>query len=112
VADHFTKINQGYSCLELFDDEGVAEIIDLCSFDPCDAEVAVNGGADVTNQEGIAGFGDKKGGVFGFWSLFDVHLDGFLGGFVQRNATRVVGLEGSDLEGALFQSDVLELDAG
>jgi len=111
VSDHFGEVNQRQTGFELFDNEGVAEVVDFGSLDPSDAEVAVDGGSDVADKEGVAGFGDEEGGVLGFGAFFDVGLDRFLGRFVEGDASGVVRFVGSDLEIAFFEGDVLELDA-
>ena len=75
MTDHVGKLDDGNTGLELFYNKGVAEVIDLGALDAGNAEVAVDGGADVTDQEGVACFGDKKGGVFGFGSASDILFD-------------------------------------
>lgn len=112
MTDHVGQLDDGDTGFELFDDKGVPEIVDFGSFDPGDTEVAVDGGPDVPNQEGVAGFGDKEGGVLGAWPIFNVDLDCLFGGFVERNLPGVVTFEGSNFEAGLLQSNVLELDPG
>lgn len=48
------------------------EIIYLSIFNTCYTEVAIDCSPDVADQERIASFGDKKGGIFGFWATGDV----------------------------------------
>lgn len=90
MTDHVGEFDDGNASLELFDDKSVTEIIDFGSFDAGNAEVAIDGSADVSDQEGIAGFGDKESSVFGPWSFFDVEFDCRLGSFVERNFASVV----------------------
>lgn len=89
----------------------MSEVVNLGSFDACNAEVAVDGSSDVADEEWVTGFGDEESGVFCLWPVFHVHLDCFFGGFVERDAASIVALIGTDLESAGFESDVLELDA-
>lgn len=49
MADHVREFDDGDTSLELFDDKGVAEVVDFSAFDAGDAEVAVDGGSDVPN---------------------------------------------------------------
>lgn len=107
MADHVGELDDGDTGLELLDYESMTEIIDLGSLDACNAEVAVDCGSDVANQERVAGFGDKESRVFGFGPLFDIFLNCRLGGLIEGNFAGVVGLIGSDFEVRLLERDVL-----
>lgn len=111
MADHVGELDDRDSSFQLFDDKGVTEVINLGALDPSDAEVAVDGGSNIADQERIAGLGNKEGGVFGFGTLFDVFLDRGLGGGVERDAPSFVGLVSADFEIGFFECDILELDA-
>lgn len=98
MADHVRELDDGNTCLELLNHESVAQVVDLGSFDASDAEVAVDSGSDIADQERVACFGDKKSCVFGFRPLFDIFLNCRLGGLIERNFASVVRLIGSDFE--------------
>lgn len=53
----------------------MTQIVDFGSGNAGNAEIAVDGGADVADQEGVTCLGDKEGGVLGFWPTSDVFLD-------------------------------------
>ena len=112
VADHMGEFDDGDARLELLDDKGVAEVIHLRAFNPRDAEVAIDGGADIANQEGITGLGDEEGGVLGFGALFDVFLDCGFGGRVEGDFTCLVRLISANFEVGFFERDILKLDPG
>lgn len=112
MADHMGELDKRDAGFELFDDESVTEVVDLGTLDPGDTKVAIDGRANVTDQERVAGFGDKEGGVFGFGALADVFFDGFFAGFVQGDFSRVVTFESTNFEIGLFDGDILELDPG
>ena len=76
MADHVGELDDRDAGFELFDDESVAEIVDFGTSNACDAEVAVDGSADIADQEGVASLGDKEGSVFGFGAFFDIFFDG------------------------------------
>ena len=76
MTDHVGEFDNRHASLELLDDKGVAEIIHLGSGNASNTEVAVDGGTDVANQEGIASLGDKEGGVFGFGATSHIFFDG------------------------------------
>lgn len=82
MSDHVGEFDDRYTSFELLYDKGVAEIIDLGSFDTSYTEVAVDCSSDVANQKWIASLGDKEGGVFGFWALFDIFFYGSFGGCI------------------------------
>ncbi len=75
MADHVRKFDNRHAGLELLDDEGVAEIVNFSPFDTGNAEVAVDGCANVSDQERIASLGDKEGGIFGFGATRDIFFD-------------------------------------
>lgn len=110
MADHVGELDDGDAGFELFDDKGVAEIVDLGSRNARDAEVTIDGGPDIADQEGVAGFGDKEGGIFGFGATPDVFFDRGFGGIVEGDASRVMGLKGTNFEMRFLQGDVLELE--
>ena len=80
MADHVGELDDRYAGFKLFYNKGVAEIIDLGTFDTGYAEVAVYGGSDVADQEWIASLCDKEGGIFGFWAFFNIFFDSSFGG--------------------------------
>ena len=82
MADHVGELDDGHAGLELFDHKGVAKIVDFGSGDAGDAEVAIDGRADVADQKGVARFGDEEGGVFGFGATAYVFFDGGFGGSI------------------------------
>lgn len=98
MTHHVGELDYGYACLELLDDKGVAQIVDLGPRDARDAEIAVDSRADIADQERIAGFGDKEGRVFGFGTLFDIFFDSSFGGIVERDTAGFVGFVGADFE--------------
>ena len=75
MTDHVGELYDRHAGFELLYNEGVAEIIDLGPFDASNTEVAIDGGADVTDQERITSLGDKEGSVFGFWATSGIFLD-------------------------------------
>ena len=98
MADHVGELDDRNSCLELFYDKGVAQIIDFGAFDAGNTEVAVDGGPDIADQERITSFGDEEGSVFGFGAARYVFFDGEFGGRVEGNTSSVVRLVGTNLE--------------
>ena len=98
MADHVGEFDDGDTGLELFDDEGVAEIVDLGTRNARDAEVAVDGGSDIANQEGVAGLGNKKSGVLGFGATSHVFFDGGLGSIVEWDTSGVMRFKGANFE--------------
>ncbi len=110
MANHVGELNNGDASLELFHDKGVAEVIDLGSFDSGNTEIAVDGGSDVTDQERIARFGNKQGGVFGFGATSHVFFDSRLGGSIEGDFASLVTFEGTNFEIRFFESNILELD--
>ena len=111
MADHVGELDDGNTGFELFDDESVAQIINLGTSNARDAEVAIDRGPDIADQERIAGFGDKEGSIFGFGAFFDIFFDGRLGGVVERYTSGVMRLKGADFEMRFLERDVLELEA-
>ena len=49
MASDFGEVNDRDTVLELFDEEGVAKVIDLGLLDSTDSEVAIDGGANVAD---------------------------------------------------------------
>ncbi len=105
------ELDDGYAGLELFDHKGMAQIVHFGTNNTRNAEVAIDSRADVADQEGIAGLGDEEGGIFGFGALFDVSLDGELGGVVEGDAAGVVRLISTDFEVRFLKRNVLELES-
>lgn len=66
MAHEARDVGEGSAGGELFGDKGVPQVIDLGAFDAGDFEIAVDGGADVTNEEWFTRFGDKDGFFSGF----------------------------------------------
>ena len=112
MADHVGELDDVDTSFELFDDKGVAEIVDLGARDTSDAEVAIDGGTDVADQERIASLGDEKSSIFGFGAFFDIFFDGGLGSTIEWNFAGIVTLVGADFEMRLFERDVLKLETG
>ncbi len=110
MSSDFTELNEGYTSLQLFENEGMAKIIDLGSCDPSNTEVAIDRGSNVSDQERIASFGDEEGSVLGLGTIFDITLDRGLGSFIEGNSSGIVALEGAYFEITLFESNILELD--
>ena len=102
MPNHLAEFDNGHSGFELFDDKGVAEIVDFGTFYSSDTEVAVDGGSNVSNEEGVAGLGDKESGVFGFGSFFDVCFNRVFGGFVEGDTSSIVGFVSPDFESGFF----------
>lgn len=98
MADHVREFHDGDASLELFDYEGVTQVVDLGSFDTSNTKVAVDGSSDIADQERIACFSDKKGGILGFGSFTYVFFDGGFGSLVQGYFPGIVRLIGSDFE--------------
>lgn len=73
--------------LELVGDEGVAEIVDFGVFDAGFFEVAVDGGADVSDEERAAGFGDEDVVGVGLGTDGDVVLQSGGGRTVEEDGT-------------------------
>ncbi len=96
MADHVGELDNGDTGFELFDDEGVAQVVDFGARDTGNTEVAVDGGANIADQEGVAGLGNKKSGVLGFGAFFDIFFDGCFGGIVEWDASGVMRLKGAD----------------
>ena len=64
------------TAFELMGGEGVAEVVDFGVFDAGFFEIAVDGGANVSDQEGMSGFGDEKMVVFDLRSYGKIVLQG------------------------------------
>ena len=75
MADHVGELDDRDTGFELFDDESVAQIINLGTSNACDAEVAIDRGSDIADQERVASLGDKEGGIFGFGTTSHVFFD-------------------------------------
>ena len=74
MADEGGDIGEGSAGGELFGDEGVTEVVDFGPFDTGDFKVAIDGGANVSNQKRITGFGEEKRLIVGFGADIDVIL--------------------------------------
>ncbi len=90
----------------------MAEVVDFGVFNAGDAEVAIDGSANVSNQKRIAGFGNEKGGVAGFGPDFEVVLDGGFGKAVKRNVSGRVRFVSANFEEIFLKIQVLKLNVG
>jgi len=79
-------------------DKGMPKIVDFGVFDSGFFEIAVDGGADVANQQGVAGFGDEKMIVLHARADIKVVLQGGSGGFVEGNGPLGVVFEDTDAD--------------
>ena len=82
MTNHVRKLDNRHSSFELLDDKGVAKIVYLGSSDPGNAEVAIDGGANIADQEGVTSLRNKEGGIFGFGTTSDIFFNGSFGGRV------------------------------
>lgn len=82
MTDHVGELDYGDSGFELFDDKGMAKIVDFRAFDASNAEVTIDGSADVANEERIAGFSNKKGGIFSFGTTGDIFFNSSFRGVI------------------------------
>lgn len=112
MADHVGELDDGDTRFELLNHKGVAEIIHFGTFNPGNAEVTIDGGANITDQERVASFSDKEGSILGLGAFAHVFFDGSFGGRIQGDFSGFVTLEGANLEIGFFEGDVLELDSG
>ena len=65
----------------------MAKVVYFYVFNACQAEIAVDTASDISNQEGIAGFGDKKLGGFTARAILYIFLQGSFDGTVHRNGS-------------------------
>ena len=83
---------------QLVGDKGVAKIIDFGFFDTGFFEVAVDSGADISDQQGMAGFGDEQMVVFDFGADVEIVLESGSGGLVEGNGPLGVVFEDTDAD--------------
>ncbi len=78
-------------------DPGMAKVVDGGVFDAGKFEIAINGGANVADEEGTAVFGDEEMlGFFGGLADGEPTVDGSGSGFVERNHATRLGFVGLD----------------
>ena len=96
MTGEFRNVDKGGASHELLGDKGVAKIVDLGGLDTGEGKETVDTGADVTNEEGIAGLGNED--VFGttLGPLDEVGLQSGFGGGIERNLALGMGLVGFD----------------
>lgn len=63
MAGELADIDEGGTSHELLGDKGVPKVVDFGVFDTGEYEEAVDATSDISNEKGIAGFGDED--VFG-----------------------------------------------
>ncbi len=96
---------------ELVGDPGVTEVVDGAVINAGELEVAVNGGADIADEELAAIFGDEEVVGFGvFGSDFQPFGNGILGGFVEGDFT--AGLRFIRFDDQMVLFNVGEFEAG
>ncbi len=96
MTGEFGNVDKGGASHKLLGDKSVAKIVDLGGLDTGEGEETVDTGADVSDQEGVAGLGDED--VFGstLGALDEVSLQGGFGGGIERNLALRMGLVGFD----------------
>lgn len=102
MTDEFLDEDDGIAGGQLMGDKGVSEIIDFSAFDAGNPKVALNGASDISDQEGTAGFGDKKRFGFDFGALGEIFFNRLFGGFVKRDFPLRVGFIRLDDKGTVF----------
>ncbi len=75
VADVFVNGFRKDTVFQLVGNECVAQIIYFDIFEPGFSEVAIDGGADISDKQGAAGLGHKKVVVFDLGAQTHVVLD-------------------------------------
>lgn len=81
MTGELADVNEGSTGHELLGDESVTQVIDFGVLDPGQLEEAVDTGSDVSDEEGVAGFGNED--VFGsaLGTLLEIDFEcGFGGG--------------------------------
>lgn len=91
-------------------DEGVAQVIDFGVLDAGFFEITVDGGPDVSDKQGMAGFGDKNMIVVYGRPDGEVVLQGRGSGFVEGDGSLGVVFEGAN--GNLIFADVFHVQIG
>ena len=112
MSDHMAKFDDRNTRFELFDNKSMTEIVDLSAFDASDTEVSIDGSSNISNQERIAGFGDKEGGIFGFGAFTHIFFDSQFGSIIEGDFPGIVRFEGTDFEIGFFETNVLKLNSG
>ena len=79
VTDMFLQMGGFDTIFELMSDKSVAQIVDFGVFDPGFSKIAVNTGSDVSNKQGVSGFGDKDVIVFDLGTKTEIVIDGGTG---------------------------------
>ena len=83
---------------QLVGDKGMPKIVDFGVFDTGFFEVAVDGGPDISDQQGVAGFGDEEMIILDARADIEVVLQGGSGGFVEGNGSLGVVFEDADAD--------------
>lgn len=84
MSSKFTDVNKGCSCHELLSYKSMSKVVDLGFLDAGKLEVAIYRAPNISNQEGIAGFGDENLLASTFWSFGQVAFKRGLAGRIKR----------------------------
>ena len=76
MADEFGNVGEGGAGSELLGNKGVAQVVDFGSFDAGDSKETVNGGPNIADEEGVAGFGDEDSSFARFGANFEIDAEG------------------------------------
>lgn len=95
---------------ELMGHEGVAQVIDFGGFNAGGSEKPVDGGADITDQKGMAGFGDKEMGVSYRGADGQVVGCGGRSGTVEGDSAAGIVFQGADVN--LVFPDIFHMQIG
>ena len=110
MASKFIDVDQGGTSHKLVSDKSVTQVIDPSIFDTGETKVAVNAGANIPDQEGVAGFGDEKFTAFGFWSFGEIFFQGGLGSVVNGNGSSLVRFVSVDFNFVVVEINIGEIE--
>ncbi len=90
----------------------MAEVINTGFFDTGEAEVAVNTGSDVSDEERIAGLGDEEFFRTTLWALFHIVKYGSLNSFIDRHDSGFVRFVGANFNLVGFKIGIGDFEIG